>query len=259
MPIPPPPPAENSITTNALKMIGAAMKEIGALAAGETLPIEQAADVLEKLQRLIDSFNARRPMVYSQTFTSFVLPVNTQPVLIGPGSSANFQVTQRPVDIDSIGLILNNTTPTQIEIWLNKRDKDWWAEQRVKNLTSTLPTDFYYEPDWEFGSIFFWPIPTTTNNVLIQSRTVLKQITNYGQSILLPPGYWNAIVYCLAESIGPMFERPISSDLLRLKQEAMKVLQTNNIHSPRGTTGDAGMPGMGRRGDFNYYSGMPNP
>jgi hypothetical protein len=74
----------------------------------------------------------------------------------------------------------------------------------------------------------------------------------------MPPGYWDAVVYELAESIGPMFERPISADLLRLKMRAIKAVQGNNVKSPRGTTGDAGMPGIGVHGDFNYVTGMPN-
>jgi hypothetical protein len=55
-----------------------------------------------------------------------------------------------------------------------------------------------------------------------------------------------------------MFERPVSPDLQRLTLAAIKAVESNNVKSPRGKTGDAGMPGYGQRGDFNYYSGMPN-
>lgn len=256
MPVPSPPNSANSLTVTALDLIKAAMQEIGALAMGETPSNEDSAWVLSKLQRLIDRYNARRPLVYSVNFTQFALVLNTQPITIGPG--AMFDVNQRPVDIDSISLVLNNTSPTQVEIWVNKRDKDWWAQNRVKNLTSTLPTDYYYEPNWPNGNLFLWPIPSAANNLLLQYRTVLAEITNYNQPFTLPPGYWDAIVYPLAVSICPSFERQATPDLVRLAAEALKAIEVNNNKSPRGTTGDAGMPGVGNRGDFNYYSGMPN-
>ena len=94
----------NSITVTALKLIKAAMREIGALAAGEDPSQDDEADVLEKLQRVIDYFNAREPMVYNVNFTRYSLIVDTQPILIGPGQT--FDVNQRPQNIDSITLIL---------------------------------------------------------------------------------------------------------------------------------------------------------
>lgn len=254
---PPSPAGPNSITTTSLQLIEDAMQEIGALASGETPSNDDQAFVLRKLQRLLDRYNAREEMVYCTNFTVFTLPTNKQPISIGP-VAADLEVGQRPVDIETIGLILQNSSPSQVEIWLNKRDKDWWAQQRVKNLVSDLPTDFYYEPDWPNGNLFLWPIPTGANSLIIQSRIVLTQITGYNSPFTLPPGYWDAIVYPLAVSLCPAFERQASADLLRLSMESIKAVQGNNIKSPRGQTGDAGMPGVGNRGDFNYLSGQPN-
>lgn len=257
MPIPPPPDPANSITVTAMNVIEAAVKEIGALAPGESLPIEEAGDVLGKLQRVIDRFNARRPMVYSVNFTEFTLPVNTQPIAIGPG--ATFDVNQRPVKINSASLILNGgvDSPGQVEVPMFIRDNDWWAQQTIKNLTSTLPTDLYYSPDWPNGTLYFWPIPTAVNNVRLEMRSVLAEMTNYNQSFTLPPGYWDAVVYSLAESIGPMYEAPISPDLLRLKQEAIKAMEGNNITSPRMSSDSPSQTSTARcRPDFNFLTGL---
>lgn len=242
-----------------MDIITSAMKEIGVLAPGEAAALDDLADVMQKLQRLIDYFNARDPLIYNVNFQQFVTPPNTQPITIGPGQM--FDINQRPREILSASVILNNTTPTQVEIRLNIRDQDWWANQVVKNLTSTYPTDLYYSPDWANGGIYLWPIPTQSNPILLQIPLVLAEfaVNNYNQAFSMPPGYWDAIVYSLAESIGPMFERPTTPDLLRLKAAAIKAIQANNIASPRGTTADAGMPGLKQRGgDFNYISGLPS-
>lgn len=245
----------NSITTTALEIIRSAMMEIGVLAAGEIPATTDQADMLAKLQRLFDRWNANEQMVYNVNFQTFALPINQTAVTIGPG--AMLDVNQRPVDIESIGLMLTNATPN-VKVWMNKRDQQWWAAQRIPALTSTYPTDFYYSPDWPVGNIYFWPVPTAANNILVQSRIILTEITTYNQAFTLPPGYWDATVYALAESLCPMFTKEPSPTLLRLKAEAIRNVESNNISSPRGTVADAGMPGTGVRGGFNYLSGLPS-
>lgn len=249
------PAAPNSITVTALSLVTAAMQEISALAAGETPSNDDLAWVLQKLQRVIDTFNAQRAMVYANIFSTFTLVAGLAPHTIGP--TGTFSVTQRPVEIPTIGLILVNTNPTTVEIPLTPRDKEWWADQRVKNLTSAIPTDYYYEPDWPNGNINFWPVPSAVNNVILQLRGVIAEITTPGQTFTMPPAYWDAVIYTLAIAISPSFARPVSPDLRQLQMVAIRTVQGNNIKSPRGTTGDAGMPGVSTGGLFDYYSGQP--
>src|SRR6185312_3471280 len=249
-----------SLTVTAYDLITAALTEIGVQAMGEQLADEDAAWALKKLQRLIDRYNARKTMIYNIDFTRFTLPANTQPVQIGPGNSAPpppFQINQRPIEIISASLILNGTSP-EVEIPIYVRDDQWWAAQSVKNLPSTLPTDLYYSPSWPNGQLYFWPVPSQVNDVRLEMRTVLIEITSYKQNFSLPPGYWDAIVYPLAVSLCPSFEKQASADLLRLEAASIKAIQTNNNKSPRGDTVDAGMPGSNMPGGFNYYSGMPS-
>lgn len=263
MPIPNPPVAANSLTISALDLITAAMQEIGANAPGEPVSPEDMTSVLKKLQMLIDGYNARRPMIFNVDFKEFTLPVNTQPVTIGPGTSnppANFQVIQRPIEILSATLILNGGTdgPQQVEVPLMIRDDDWWAQQSIKNLTSTLPTDLYYSPSWPNGQLYFWPIPTAVNNVRLELRSILVEVTNYNQAFTLPPGYWSLVVYDLADSIANLFERPSSPDLQRRLLAARKAVESNNITSPRMASDSPSQKSTQRsRPDFNFLTGMP--
>ncbi len=244
----------NSITVTALSLINAAAQEIGALASGEQLSSDDQAWVLQKLQRVIDTYNAKRTMVYANLFSAFTLTANLAPQTIGP--TGTFVLNQRPVEIPSIGLVLNPGV-NQVEIPLNKRDKDWWAAQLVKNVTSSVPTDFYYEPDWPNGSIYFWPVPNHVNGVLIQTRGVIGQMPTAAATFTMPPGYWDCIAYTLAIALCPSFERQASPELVGLQKDALRAVQSNNIFSPKADTGDAGMPGVGSRGGFNYVSAQP--
>lgn len=246
----------NSITVTALSLIQAAMQEIGALAAGELPSNDDSAWVLQKLQRLIDRYNAQRTMIFANNFTQFTLTPALTPHTIGP--TGTFSVSQRPVEIPSIGLVLTQGgSAPYVEVPLTPRDKDWWAAQTIKGLSSTLPTDFYYEPDWPNGSIYFWPVPVAANNVIIQQRTVIAEITTYATNFTMPPGYWDAIVYPLAVSLCPSFERQASADLLRLSAQAIKTVQSNNISSTRLVSDAPTQSGQNNaRPDFNFLNGL---
>lgn len=249
------PTAPNSITVNALSLINAAGQEIGALAAGEQFSNDDQAWVLQKLQRVIDTFNAKRTMVYANTFQSFTLTPSIPFQTIGP--TGNLVVNQRPVEIPSIGLQLSNTTPNVVEIPLTRRDKDWWANQRVKTVTSTIPTDYYDEADWPNGKIYLWPVPTSVNGLLIQMRSVISEIATVGQTFTMPPAYWDLVIYTLAIAICPSFERQAGVELVALQKDALRAVQGNNIKSPVSYTGDVGMPGVGVQNGFNYVSAQP--
>ena len=240
----------NSITVTSLAIITAAMQEIGALAPGETPSNEDQAWVLQKLQRLIDRYNARLPMIYNINFSTFTLQANHSPHTIGPG--ADFDVNQRPVSIVTIGLVL----PGGVEIPINVRDQDWWANNRIKGLTSTLPTDAFYSPDWPIGQIYFWPIPKVAYQVIVQSRLVLTEVSDYVTSFSMPPAYWDAIVYELAISIGPSFEREAGATLIGLWKAAIKAVQVNNVASPRLSSDAPSQTSGGGRSDFSFLTGM---
>lgn len=222
----------NSITVKSLDIIKGAMFELGSLAAGETPNLDDQAWVLQKLQRLIDRYNAREPMIYNVNFSRFTLPIGVSPVTIGPG--ANFDISQRPVKIYSASLILvTGNAQNEIDIPMNLRDDDWWANQAIKGLESTLPTDLYYSPSWPNGQLYFWPIPTAVNDVRLETRQILTEVRTYNADFSMPPAYWDLMVYELAISLAPGFEKEPSPTLLALWKQALKAVQVNNISSPR--------------------------
>jgi len=251
---------QNSITVSALDIITASLQELGVLAAGEIPAAADAQWGLQKLQRIIDRYNARLPMVYNVNFTIFTMPVQSNPFTIGPG--AIFDVNQRPVSIPSIGLILAGTPG--VEIPMNSRDNMWWANNRIKDLTSTFPTDYYYSPSWEvqsdgsqWGQIFFWPEPTSSFQIDVQMRQVLGAYTSVTDDFTMPPAYWDLIVYELAISLAPSFGLQPNAALFAGQKTALKAVQGNNISSPRLTNDSPSSASGSARPDFNFLTGLP--
>lgn len=241
-----------------------ALLEIEVYSPNDVLLAEDLAQGVRRLDRILDAWSARRVFAYSQTFQQYTLVPNTAPYLIGPNLTApNFatpNASVRPVRIDSINLILTNVTPN-VDQPLTKRDAAWWRNERIKSLATNVPTDYYYEPDFPSGAIFFWPVPAFAYGVRCELWTALGQVpSDTTQTFIAPPAYELAAVLTLAEhSCGP-YNRPAPADLSERATRARADLQSNNAKSPRIASADYGTRGRpsADRSDFNYYSGLPS-
>lgn len=240
-----------------------ALTEINAVAAGdlpEPATLEFASRLLDEIY---DDLNATPDGVYASSLVSYTLTPNLQPHTIGP-SGATFTVGLRPLAVLGANIILNTVTPN-VRSPLNIRDDAWWLALRVPGITSTLPTDLYYSPDWSLGqsqsgnangAIYLWPVPTAAYLVELQTAQTLAALTLL-DTFSLPPGYQSACRLTLAEHLAnPLTGAPVSADLVTRAQTARARVFDLNDMPPSIATADAGMPGGGRRSSGgNYLTG----
>jgi hypothetical protein len=230
-----------------------AAQEIGVLGQGEVLSGADGDTFLRLLCRILNAWNADRRTVYATAFQSYTLVPNLSPTLIGP--SGQFVVSQRPVAIEAARL-----TPSvpPVNIPITMRDAQWWAGQSTPTLTSTYPTDLYYQPEWPNGKLFFWPVPTAAYSVQLQTRVVLDDTVALSDAFDFPPGYQDALTLTLAERAQRPFGKPPDPMLLRDASFARMVIFENNDVPPRLETRDSGMQAShrsGTRADFNWLDG----
>lgn len=227
-----------------------ALAELNVYDAADAVSPADSALVLRRLNRILDNFNAERDAVYADQYASYTLTPSLSPHTIGP--TGNFVVTQRPVSIEGISLIYPTSTSPQIG--LNARDRAWYQGLSIPAQTASLPTDFYYEPAWPNGRIYFWPVPTTAYSIVLWSRIVLSQLS-INDTFTLPPGYRDALTLTLAEAIAPSFEKSVPSSLTRDALAARARVFQNNVVIPRLYTNDSGMPSAQGRGGGTYLTG----
>ena len=237
-------------------IINLALYELNTLAQGETPDTGLQTYVFNRLNLLLDEWSARKPFAYAVDFNVYTLQANLSPHTIGP-SGATFTVTQRPNRLEGADLILN-TTPTNVDIPLNVRDEQWWLYERVKSLTSSIPTDVYYSPQWPNGQLFFWPVPTFAYQVRLETWTLINQFSSVSNTVVFPPGYQNALMLTLATQIAAGVGGQLNPATVENAKRALKAIQSNNMAAPRTTTVEAGQPRAGRDGviaDFNWANG----
>jgi hypothetical protein len=254
-PIPPGPNSVQNVCTNALY-------DINVVAPGEPPDPAELLFVLSKFNQLLDSWTARKIYIYASDLLSFNLVPGLVPHTIGPAPIANapaptFLVTgERPPRMPAINILLNNVTPI-VRFPLAVRDKDWWARQTLQGIQTSLPTDFYYRPDWPLGSIFFWPVPNFAYGVELEIETLLQGAATLQTVFAFPQGYELAIELSLAELISPSFEKQVGPVLLSAAAKARMAVQGLNSAPPRINLNDFGSPSTARpQPAFNYYTGM---
>jgi hypothetical protein len=266
-----PPPAPPSQTT-VRQVCTNALYEINVVAPGEVPDFtSELSFALDKFNQIADSWSAQKVFIYAVDLISaappppvgnsapFILSPGLAPHTIGPLTSGapTFQViTERPVRIKNINVLLNNVFPI-VRYPLTKRDSDWWATQRVQGITTSLPTDFYYRPDWPLGSIFFWPVPNYAYGVEIEVETVIQGGVNLDIEFTEPPGYELAMTLTIAELLCPAFEKQPNPVLIAAAMKARNAIIGVNNAAPRINLDDFGPSGSTRpRATWNYHTGM---
>ena len=239
----------------ALNLCEDAAREIGVLGEGNSLSPADANFLLGKLNRLLDNWNGERAAVYASAFNTFTLTAGLSPHTIGPAaSSPTFTMAVRPVELVSAALILTGGD-LPIYLTMTVRDNQWWADQTVPTLETSIPTDVYYQPDWPLGKLYFWPVPDTAYQVDLETRVLLAEVT-LSTTISLPPGYRDALTLSVAEAACPGFGRAVSPDLRLSAVQARARIFANNDTTPKLVTQDTGMP-SGQGSYLNWRSGLP--
>lgn len=248
--------SDAAVSVTAADLIASALYEIGVQAAGEPIEPQDAAWGLEKLQRQIDQWNARRELIFSTSFNLYTLLANHAPHTIGPGG--DFKEPVRPVTIVSASFVLNGGSANPVDTPITLRDDAWWAANPLKSLASSVVTDLYYDAASPLGNLNFYPIPNASFPVRLEIWSSLAQAVSLATKLGFVQGYWDAIVLDLAVRLAPSFQMPVTPEMREGWNRAMRIIEANNDKAPRISTDGGGMPSSEHRGrpDFNFLTGL---
>lgn len=230
-------------------------------APGRGLSSSEQTELLAMANAILDEWQTRRAYTFADAFTMFTLTPNHQPHLIGPGLASPDFNSIRPTKIqqDGIALVLNVGTSYPVDVPIKVRDGDWWQNQRVKTITTSVPTDVWYEAEVPNGMLWLWPIPTVAYGLRLRIPSYIRQFATPQDTWTAPGGFLRALTLTLAESVVDAYGLPIPPTLAIRASQARKVVQIPNLQGPRIGSADIGQSGSssgGTRGGFNYYTGM---
>jgi hypothetical protein len=265
--------------TQPIDIVSRALKDIGALEAGETPTADAAQDAFDMLNDMIDQWSNEDMMVFYKSeivfpivsgqtqytigptgninavftgsITGNILTITaisqgsvnlgqylsgtgitpgTQIVAFGTGAGNNvneagtYQLNisqtvasttitgyyQRPLAIDSAFVRINTNSNGQpivnggLDYPVGVLNLEEYEMIGLKTLSGPWPKALYYQPSEILGNIYVWPNPSQGEMHIFANTIFTRYLTLYDQ-ILLPQGYTNALRWCLAERLMPMY------------------------------------------------------
>ncbi len=253
--------ATTASTRTVADLIVASLKRINAVgAAGEISP-EDMEDAFQRLVSLMESYQLDGLSIPYTVRTVWDLTSSKgilgNPYTVGTGGDVN---VLRPSLPDSLDVRFQDPTVTPtIEYRMNMLTDDAWALVPQKNLTSPLPTSWYYQPTYAsgFGSLYFWFVPTNSNlQGVMYSPAQIAAFVAKTDSVILPPGYYRMLRDNLALELSPEWDYNAQADpaLIKSALESMALVRRAN-YRPADMAVDPALTRFGRR--YSIYSDGP--
>jgi len=203
-------------------VISSALRLIGVLAAGEDLPAADGADSLSALNDLLRSWNTERSTIFEITRDVRTLVASTNPNTIGTGGNIN---ATRPIKIERASIIESGQV-IEYPLEIIETAEQWQAIPD-KTQTASVPLKMWYEPEFPLGKLWFYPICSAANSVVLYTWSALGTLAALATDISFPPGYERMIRYNLAMDLAAEFGVTPSALVDRIATEtraAMKAL-----------------------------------
>jgi hypothetical protein len=207
--------------TTANDLIARALRLLTVKAPGEAVPADQAADGLESLNDLLESWSNEPLLTFYEK--DDVLPLTgATSYTIGPGGDLD---TTRPLKIVHGFIRQGGDTDYPLSIV----DGLHWTRITFKD-TSGRPEMIYYEPEFPLGVLNVYPVGDTSYELHFASWKQLPTFSSGSDSVSLPPGYERAIAYNLAVELAPEYEREPSQAVVdRAERAKTNIKRTNTV------------------------------
>jgi hypothetical protein len=216
-------------------LIYTALRSLGiGLNPGQTPNTAELSDGLAILNRMTNAWATERLTMFTSARTVQNLVAGQQVYQMGPG--APDWDMPRPQYLDGAGLILTNEDPAEeyeTPLVILRTDTEW-QRVTVKALPSTLPVALYMEPDWPYAQVALWPAPTAINQIALYVPQAVSQFSSLSDTVSLPPGYEEALVYSLAIHLAPAWNTEVPATVAALAMSAKDSLKRANVVATMG-------------------------
>jgi hypothetical protein len=230
--------------TTAAKIIGQSLGLLGIRSSADPVTGADAVICLERLNTLLDAWKVQPGYAYAATTISGALGAGVASLTIGPTGDL---ATTRPVRIE----MGTKYTVDGFDYPIRPVTRQDFEEERLKTLQARGPCVVHYNPTLPDGVLHFWPTPSASVTLTVLMQVQLTAFADLTTDYSLPPGYERALVFTLAEEVGPDFERDVPPTVSKNAANARRLLMRSNHDVPQL---DVCLP-IGRHGRFDIISG----
>lgn len=211
----------------ALDLVTDALFEIQVLEAGEVASAADSSLAYTRLNKMLDSFNAERLLIFSIVRVNLGnLTIGQQTYTLGPGAYFN---QLRPVRIERYGIISLNNISQPLELPLEELTVDQWADIPVKNIQSSLPQKIWDDQGWPYRTLSYWCIPSANVQTTIYPWVQLNSFPDLTTDVTFPPAYYECLLYNLALRLANPFGGNVPPLLPQMAAESKARVKALNV------------------------------
>jgi hypothetical protein len=170
-------------------LITDALMGLGVIDPYQDIDAGDGAIALRVLNRMIDSWANDELMIYTVDRQVFNLVNAQQSYTIGIGGNFNTTYPVRPGQINMVSVLVNG-----VEIPIDVLNDEQWRDVTLKATSSSFPLQMWANGNYPLNTVFFWPVPTQTNQVVFYVWSQLSAFAGLDDDVNLPPGYQDLIV-----------------------------------------------------------------
>jgi|SRR5579872_4295967 len=257
-----------TLSLSATDFIKSALRLVGALRSGLNLTNDELNDCKLVLNSMLDAFSIERTEIPAITVQSLdqnqkalSLVANQQSYKLGNVSQTEDFLLARPSRLERVSILYSASQQTPVELPMEMVDDVGWQGIANKSTPSLLPQVCFVDqsnavfPDMV---LWFWPVPTQANPVILYLWTVLQQFADLGVQFLFPPGYPEMLRFNLAVRLAAEFPCDLQKFQIvqKLAEQSKARVAGINVRAKEATCDEAIVGSYGKMG--NIFTGTAN-
>lgn len=198
-------------TLNRDQIITAALRNIGAIATGETPSPAEINEASEALNMMIKVWQTEGAKLWLNDTKELTLTANSQSYTIGP---TGVLATVRPLEIIEARY---HYYTAAIDVPMTPMSRDEYFSMPLKSA-SGVPLQYYYDPQLTLGVFYIWPIitATTSDTIRMTVKTEVEDFDTAANTADFPTEWLRALKFNLAVELAPEYGKEVGPTLATL-------------------------------------------
>lgn len=218
--------------TTALDMIRRSLRMLGVESQGEVPANNEANEALVSLNAMVDQWSNEKLMLFTITNNLFNVVAGTTDYTMGPvGSGATWESSQvtRPLLTQRYSAFIRaNQSGINTDYVMDYYPNDRFQSIFQKTISTNYP--YAWTCDWNYPicTVRIYPNPTLNVQFGLSEYAQLTRFGTLTDSLVMPPGYENCIVFNLCIELAPEYGvEPTGFILEKAKETKFNIKRAN--------------------------------
>lgn len=204
-------------------LINEALSHLGVYT-GDPLDAADLQSAFQTFVFMMDGWTAEPLTIFAKGVSSFNTAAGQTSYVLGVGSG-DWQIAALPAGYDAI---TQGPAGTGLELPVNMIGNLEYDSIALKGMTSGILDKCNVTPLASSHSLAFWPTPSQTIQVNLYISQRIPAFTAVSNSVVLPPGYLEAITFELAAKLAAKFRAQIPEFLPQALMDAKSKIKAKN-------------------------------